>query len=68
MRKHGVLVRAAVILAIAVAALGFGNTGIWAQGSTPAPFSKVTVSDAIAKRTLMKAVINADTARAIVDA
>jgi len=28
----------------------------------------VTVSDAVAKRTLMKAVINADTARAIVDA
>ncbi len=33
-----------------------------------APFSKVTVSDEVAKRTLMKAVINADTARAIVDA
>ncbi len=40
----------------------------WAQGSTPAPFNKVTVSDEVAKRTLMKAVINADTARAIVDA
>ena len=40
----------------------------WAQGSTPAPFNKVTVSDDVAKRTLMKAVISADTARAIVDA
>jgi uncharacterized protein GlcG (DUF336 family) len=40
----------------------------WAQGATPAPFNKVTVSPEVAKRTLMKAVINADTARAIVDA
>ena len=40
----------------------------WAQGATPAPFNKVTVSEEVAKRTLMKAVINADTARAIVDA
>ena len=39
-----------------------------AQGNTPAPLSKVTVSTEVAKRTLMKAVINADTARAIVDA
>jgi uncharacterized protein GlcG (DUF336 family) len=51
-----------------IATLGFGNSEAWAQGATPAPFSKVTVSDAVAKRTLMKAVINADTARAIVDA
>jgi uncharacterized protein GlcG (DUF336 family) len=58
----------AVILAVAVAALAFGNTTVWAQGATPAPFAKVTVSDTVAKRTLMKAVINADTARAIVDA
>jgi uncharacterized protein GlcG (DUF336 family) len=46
----------------------FGSANAWAQGATPAPFSKVTVSDETAKRTLMKAVINADTARAIVDA
>jgi uncharacterized protein GlcG (DUF336 family) len=39
-----------------------------AQGSTPAQFDKVTVSDKVAERTLMKAVINADTARALVDA
>jgi uncharacterized protein GlcG (DUF336 family) len=38
-----------------------------AQGNTPAPLAKVTVSPEVAKRTLMKAVINADTARAIVD-
>jgi len=40
---------------------------ILAQGNTPAPLAKVTVSPEVAKRTLMKAVINADTARAIVD-
>jgi uncharacterized protein GlcG (DUF336 family) len=39
----------------------------WAQGATPAPISKVVVSDEVAQRTLMKMVINADTARAIVD-
>ena len=38
-----------------------------AQGASPAPLSKVTVSNEVAKRTLMKAQINADTARAIAD-
>jgi glc operon protein GlcG len=57
-----------VIATVAVAAFAFGSADAWAQGATPAPFSKVTVSDEVAKRTLMKAVINADTARAIVDA
>src|SRR3977135_4567392 len=51
-----------------VAALAFSSVDGWAQGATPAPFNKVTVSPEVAKRTLMKAVINADTARAIVDA
>jgi uncharacterized protein GlcG (DUF336 family) len=51
-----------------MASFSFAGQNAWAQGSTPAPFSKVTVSDDVAKRTLMKAVINADTARAIVDA
>jgi uncharacterized protein GlcG (DUF336 family) len=60
--------RTAVILAMVAAAFAFGSASAWAQGATPAPLSKVTVSDAVAKRTLMKAVINADTARAIVDA
>jgi uncharacterized protein GlcG (DUF336 family) len=56
------------VMVVAVAALSFRNAHVWAQGTTPAPFNKVTVSDEVAKRTLMKAVINADTARAIVDA
>jgi uncharacterized protein GlcG (DUF336 family) len=55
-----------VVAAVAAMAVGSG-TG-WAQGATPAPFNKVTVSADVAKRTLMKAVINADAARAIVDA
>jgi uncharacterized protein GlcG (DUF336 family) len=56
-----------MIFAVVAAALTFTGKSAWAQGSTPAPFNKVTVSDDVAKRTLMKAVINADTARAIVD-
>src|SRR5579864_8775208 len=67
MRKHGGLSRSAMILAVIAAAFLFANNKAWAQGATPAPFNKVTVSDDVAKRTLMKAVINADTARAIVD-
>jgi glc operon protein GlcG len=58
------------VVAIAVAGfagLAIGNAA-WGQGATAAPASKVTVSDDVAKRTLMKWVINADTARAIVDA
>ena len=53
---------------VLVAALAFASSDAWAQGATPAPLSKVTVSADVAKRTLMKAVVNADTARAIVDA
>jgi uncharacterized protein GlcG (DUF336 family) len=68
MRKSVGLVRASVILGVAVAAFAFGGASAWAQGATPAPFNKVTVADDVAKRTLMKAVINADTARAITDA
>jgi uncharacterized protein GlcG (DUF336 family) len=68
MRKHAGLFRSAAILGAAVAAFSFGSKGALAQGATPAPFSKVTVSDDVAKRTLMKAVINGDTARAIVNA
>src|SRR5258705_13970837 len=64
-KKTG-LVRLAV-LSVIVLALIFGTVDGWAQGGTPAPFNKVTVSSDVAKRTLMKAVINADTARAIVD-
>jgi glc operon protein GlcG len=68
MMKRTWLFRMAVIAVVAVAAFAFGSADARAQGATPAPFSKVTVSDEAAKRTLMKAVINADTARAIVDA
>jgi len=60
--------RSATIVAAGVAAFAMAGKSAWAQGATPAPFNKVTVSDDVAKRTLMKAVINADTARAIVDA
>src|SRR5271168_4849909 len=68
MRKYAGLFRTALILAAVAAAFASGDTKAWAQGATPAPFNKVTVSDDVAKRTLMKAVINADTARAITDA
>src|SRR6202158_4763256 len=67
MWKQTWLLRTAVIPAVVVA-LAFGNVDGWAQGAMPAPFNKVTVSVDVAKRTLMKRVINADTARAIVDA
>lgn len=68
MKNKAGLFRAAVILAVVAAAFVFGNANAWAQGATPAPFDKVTVSNDVAKRTLMKAVINADTARALVNA
>ena len=50
------------------AAFLFVAANLWAQGTTPAPFAKVTLSGDAAKRTLTKAQINAETARAIVDA
>jgi uncharacterized protein GlcG (DUF336 family) len=68
MKNHAGMFRAAVIVGVIAGLFAFGNANAWAQGATPAPFSKVTVSDQVAKRTLMKAVINADTARALVDA
>jgi len=68
MTKQARLFRVAVSVVVAMAAFVFGNAAAWAQGATPAPFNKVTVSPEVAKKTLMKAVINADTARAIVDA
>ena len=68
MTKQSRFFRIVVSMAVVVAAFVFGNAAAWAQGSTPAPFNKVTVSQEAAKKTLMKAVINADTARAIVDA
>jgi uncharacterized protein GlcG (DUF336 family) len=55
------------VLAVATAVVCV-TAHAWAQGAAPAPLSKVTVSSDVAKRTLMKMQINADTARAIVDA
>jgi len=54
-----------IVLLAAAFALVTGDA--WAQGATPAPLAKVTVSAEVAKRTLNKMVINADAARAIVD-
>jgi glc operon protein GlcG len=68
MTKQTRFFRVALSVVVAVAAFVFGSAAAWAQGTTPAPFNKVTVSSEVAKKTLMKAVVNADTARAIVDA
>ena len=68
MKNTAKLFRSAMILAAAAAMLSFGSVRAAAQGATAAPLSKVTVSDDVAKRTLMKSVINADTARALVNA
>ena len=53
------------VIAVVVA---FATAHVWAQGASPAPLDKVTLSPDAAKRTLVKAQINAATARAIVDA
>jgi uncharacterized protein GlcG (DUF336 family) len=68
MTKRMWLFRTTIVAAAVLASLALGNSDLWAQGSMAAPFGNVTVSDDVAKRTLMKAVINAETARAIVDA
>jgi len=46
----------------------FVTTDVWGQGTTAATLDKVTVSADAAKRTLTKMQLNAETARAIVDA
>jgi uncharacterized protein GlcG (DUF336 family) len=66
--KQTRLFRVALSAVVALICCAFCSAAAWAQGATPAPFNKVTVSSEVAKKTLMKAVINADTARAIVDA
>ena len=48
-----------------LAAFVFTSANLWAQGATPAPLGKVTLSGDAAKRALTKGQINADTARAI---
>jgi uncharacterized protein GlcG (DUF336 family) len=54
-------------IGLAVVAALTMAVGAGAQGTTAAPLSKVGVSADVAKRTLIKAQINAETARAIVD-
>src|SRR3990172_1199862 len=61
------MLRASLMAALAALVLTLVPGSAWAQGATPAPLSKVVVSDQVAQRTLMKMVINADTAQAIVD-
>ena len=56
-----------MIRKVVAAAFVLVSANVWAQGAMPAPLSKVTVSNEVAKRTLMKMQINADTARAIAD-
>src|SRR5262245_1696499 len=67
MTKQTYLLRASALVALAAALFTLVPGNAWAQGATPAPIAKVVVSDQTAQRTLMKMVINADTARAIVD-
>jgi uncharacterized protein GlcG (DUF336 family) len=50
------------------AVLGLAANSAWAQVGPPATLAKVTLSNEAAKKTLNKMAINADTARAIVDA
>jgi uncharacterized protein GlcG (DUF336 family) len=54
-----------IVLAMAFALVA-GDA--WAQGATPAPLERVTLSGEAAKRAMTKTQINAATARAIVDA
>jgi uncharacterized protein GlcG (DUF336 family) len=53
---------------IVLAALALCATDLWAQGATPLPLDKATVSADVAKRTLVKSQISATVARQIVDA
>jgi uncharacterized protein GlcG (DUF336 family) len=55
-------------LMIFAAALALGAIDLWAQGATPLPLDKATVSSDVAKRTLVKSQISAPVARQIVDA
>ena len=53
---------------IVSAAFAFGAAGLLAQGATPLPFDKATVSAEVAKRTLVKSQVSAQVARQLVDA
>ena len=56
------------VMALFAAIFVFVTADAHAQGATAASLDKVTVSTDVAKRTLTKMQINAETARAIVDA
>ena len=62
------LINAVVGIAVPACLLAGSMASAWAQVGPPATLAKVTVSSEVAKRTLNKMVINAETARAIVDA
>ena len=55
-------------LLVLLAALAAGAIDLRAQGGTPLPLDKATVSGEVAKRTLVKSQISATVARQIVDA
>jgi len=65
MHRKGHMKKSA-ILGVVVSVLMASN--VWAQGATPLPIDKATVSAEVAKRTLMKGQISATIARQIVDA
>ncbi len=54
--------------AVVLLVTAFMTGDAWAQGATPLPVDKATVSPEVAKRTLMKGQISATVARQIVDA
>src|SRR3970040_1867711 len=65
MHRKGHMKKSA-ILGVVVSVLMASN--VWAQGATPLPIDKATVSAEVAKRTLMKGQISATIARQIVGA
>src|SRR5215216_1919856 len=55
------------VMFLAAGAVALGAVNAYAQGATPVPLSRVTLSGDAARRTMMKNQITADAARAIVD-
>jgi len=67
MLRRTLVAAVAAMVAFSVA-IALAAINARAQGTTPAPLSRVTLSGEAAKRTLTRMQINADTARAVVDA
>ena len=65
MMKNTRFLRSGLIVS---AALALGAKDLLAQGSTPLPLDKATVSTEVAKRTLVKSQVSAQVARQLVDA